>query len=162
MGFLTAVKGLFGKGGLGGKILEFVGGRWPEKMSQEDKAKVQMAIAQASREFELEMLQRVAEEEERFNKRITDLEGTAKDLAGFGWLGKIVVFARGAQRPIWGFIVMVMDIQLYSGRWDLPDDPQMKQAFYVINFLVLGFLFGERAVKNILPLVSTYMGKSGR
>jgi len=30
-------------------------------------------------------------------------------------------------------------------------------AFVLINLLVLGFLFGERAVKNLLPLVTSFL-----
>lgn len=159
MSFLKAIGGLFKDGGLGGKIIDFVGGRWPEKMSQEDKAKIEMAITEAARSYELQLLEKAGEEEQRFNDRIKQMEGTASDLKSFGWFGDIIIFLRGAQRPIWGYVVIAMDIMVYSGRWHIPDDEQMKSAFWIINFLVLGFLFGERAVKNIIPLVSTYLGR---
>ena len=34
----------------------------------------------------------------------------------------------------------------------------VQSVFWVINFLVLGFLFGERAMRNILPLLQQRMG----
>ena len=87
-----------------------------------------------------------------------------------GWLGRIVIFLRGAQRPIWGYFVLVMDIMVFSGRWNLVKLAEqtktasmvdIQSAFWIINFLVLGFLFGERAVKNVMPLLQKQMGGGG-
>lgn len=106
---------------------------------------------------EIELRQIAAEEKAEFNKRIHDLEGTAKDLIQAGWLGKIVLFARGAQRPVWGFAVLALDFAVFSGQYSLPEGGQMESTFYIINLLVLGFLFGERAVKNVAPLITNYL-----
>ena len=86
--------------------------------------------------------------------RAAVLEGTASDLKAIPVLGNIMLFLRGAQRPIMGFGMIYLDYMLFSDQWVVPDgDPwKMKLAFF-INVLVLFFLFGERAVKNAAPLV---------
>jgi len=43
------------------------------------------------------------------------------------------------------------------GRWQLSE--QQESALWVINFLVLGFLFGERAVQNVAPLITDLLEK---
>lgn len=127
--------------------------------TQEEKAELKLKIQQLEHSRVME-LQRIAlEAEQEFNQRIKDLEGTGTDLTQAGWIGRVVLFMRGAQRPIWGFIVMIMDVQVFSGHWQLESGSQMESAFYIINFLVLGFLFGERALKNVLPFFKELKAK---
>lgn len=95
--------------------------------------------------------------QDAFDKRVADLEGTASDLKSLPLLGTVMLFVRGSQRPIWGIGVGWMDIMVFSDQWHLPDLGPQPLAFWTINFLVLGFLFGERAVANILPLVIQFM-----
>lgn len=55
-----------------------------------------------------------------------------------------------------------MDFMVFSGAWKIDEfvkivgnntiGTNIESAFWMINFLVLGFLFGERAMKNVLPL----------
>ena len=162
--------GLFSKvfnflsGGLGEKIADKVLSQFPSKV---EKAKIKAAIIEASREQELELLKLVQEEEklalqevEKFRQSIKDLEGTAKDLQQFGIIGKIIVFLRGCQRPIWGFGILYGDYMIFSGEWNPADiatksngSLDLEAAFWIINFIVLTFLFGERAVKNAAPVV---------
>lgn len=87
-----------------------------------------------------------------YEQRIRDLEGTAADLKTIPILGPIVIFLRGTQRPVWGYGVMWMDYNVYSGIWHLPAGSREEACFYIINLLVLGFLFGERAIQNLMPL----------
>jgi hypothetical protein len=91
------------------------------------------------------------------NKRIRDLEGTASDLMQAGFFGRIVLFARGAQRPVWGFFVIWMVVQVFSGAWNLRGDPQLTSAFWIIVLIVLIFLFGERAAQNVLPVLLPFL-----
>lgn len=100
-----------------------------------------------------------SEAERNLTERISQLEGTAADLRGMPILGTFILFLRGAQRPVWGFGVIAMDFMVFSGKWPLPPDTATESAFWIINLLVLGFLFGERAVKNVAPLVGQYFGK---
>lgn len=91
-----------------------------------------------------------------FSKRVAELEGTASDLKSLPFIGRIMIFLRGSQRPTWGFGVLYFDFMIFSDQWTLIPGTQ-ESAFWIINFLVLGFLFGERATKNILPLVTQFL-----
>ena len=94
-------------------------------------------------------------------ERAAALEGTASDLKCIPVLGPLMLFARGAQRPLIGYGTMYMDYMWLSGAWKL-DDMQSRVAF-LVNLLVLAFLFGERAVKNLAPLIADLMAsKLGR
>lgn len=132
--------------------------RFVQTKGEKEEAKRIMAELVHSQEMELQKFS--LEAEQTFNQRIKDMEGTAKDLNQSGWMGRIVLFLRGAQRPLWGYAVIYMDFMIFSSRWTIPgENPQLQNAFWIINFLVLGFLFGERAVKNVGPLVAQMFQK---
>ncbi|WP_230413519.1 hypothetical protein [Zooshikella ganghwensis] len=61
-----------------------------------------------------------------------------------------MLFLRGAQRPVWGFATLYLDLCWFA-TWQLT--VQQETALTLINVLVLGFLFGERAIKNVMPLI---------
>ena len=164
---------LFGKvvdflsGGIGEKIVDTVKDYFPPKLSESERLKLEEVIRKASREHELKLLQLAQEEQALFDQRIREMEGTAKDLQKFGKLGEIVVFLRGMQRPIWGFFVLYLDYAVFmQNKWpnaattEIAKDVGLdfQSAFWMINFLVLGFLFGERAMRNVLPLLQRKMG----
>ncbi len=134
--------------------------RWPKKLNDQDKAELQLMLGEATHAQQIELLKIGTQEQLRFDERIMSLEGTASDLKAAGWPGRLVLFLRGAQRPAWGFFTLYMDFMVFSGAWKLPEgaDPgtgmTMQSAFWIINALVLAFLFGERGLKNILPLIS--------
>ncbi len=124
-----------------------------------EKQEAKALLLELQHKQEMEALKLSLETEQEFNQRIKDLEGTASDLSQSGWMGKVVLFLRGAQRPVWGYFVAFMDYMVFAGRWSLNANERLESAFWIINFLVLGFLFGERAVKNVGPLVSKMMKK---
>ncbi len=124
-----------------------------------EKRQIKTELLELQHRHEVEAVRLSLEAEHEFNQRIKDLEGTAKDLHQSGWLGKLVLFMRGAQRPLWGYFVAYMDYMVFAGNWSLKGHEKLESAFWIINFLVLGFLFGERAVKNVAPLVSEMMNK---
>ena len=153
--------------GIGKNIADTVLGKFPNKLSEEDRAQLEAAVNEAAREHELKLLDMALEQEKlaleqdaEFNKRIKEMEGTASDLIQAGWLGKVILFFRGMQRPLWGYSVLVLDFMIFSGKWKLPEisvaagdvvsGADVESAFWWINFLVLGFLFGERATKNVM------------
>jgi hypothetical protein len=119
--------------------------------TKEEKAALKLKLKELEHTRAMEAQRIALETDAEFNQRIKDLEGTGTDLRQAGFPGRVVLFLRGAQRPLWGFLVMVMDIMVFSGRWSLPPNSQLESAFWVVNFLVLGFLFGERALQNVLP-----------
>jgi len=146
-------------GGVGEKIVDTVTRQFPPRLSEGERKQITEAIRGAAREHELKLIQMAQEEQTEFDSRIKDLEGTAKDLNQSGWLGRIIIFLRGAQRPLWGYFVLVLDIMVFSGKWKLTvgtaaDTPlDLVSAFWIVNLLVLGFLFGERAVRNVMPII---------
>lgn len=80
-------------------------------------------------------------------------KGTAKDL-DFPFFGPLFLFIRGAQRSIWGFCTLWTDLQVFSGTWNIPDIPPLFWTFLLNNVLVLSFLFGERALMNLEPMIT--------
>ena len=128
--------------------------------TKEKRDEAQRELISLMHNNEMEAQKITLEVEQTFNQRIKDMEGTAKDLTQSGWMGRIVLFLRGAQRPLWGYAVIYMDFMIFSSRWTIPEEnPQLQNAFWIINFLVLGFMFGERAVKNVGPLVAQMFQK---
>ena len=109
------------------------------------------------------MIQLANAQDTETNQRIRDLEGTASDLKSVPFIGPLVLLMRGIQRPVWGFAVMYFDYLAMTG--DVGFDGNGPNggwspegmALVVMNFLVLGFLFGERAMQNIMPLVTDFM-----
>jgi hypothetical protein len=138
--------------------------------SDEEREQAKTIMVKLKGELELQGKQLDAEYEERFakllNERIAQHEGTASDLKIIPFLGPLMLFLRGAQRPIWGFGVLYMDFMIFSGAWTLKVNEagggMQENAFWVINFLVLGFLFGERAIKNVLPLVNQFLANRSK
>ncbi len=146
----------FVSGGIGEKIIETIQGQLPPRMSEAEKKKLEAAIRQATQQHELKLLALAQAEQQEFNNRIRDLEGTARDLTQAGIFGRIIIFLRGSQRPIWGYFVLFLDFMVFSGKWELQGEVaglDLINVFWVINLLVLGFLFGERAMRNVMPLI---------
>ena len=156
---LDFIKGGFVKE-ITGAVDRFVFTKGEKAEHEIDKEKLKQEITKILHNQSMELQRFTLEAEKEFNDRIKALEGTATDLKQFGWIGKIVIFLRGLQRPLWGFAIMYMDYMVFSGAWELDaTDKTKSSAFWIINFLVLGFLFGERAVKNVAPLVQNFMAK---
>ena len=73
-------------------------------------------------------------------------------------LGSVLITLRAVQRPIWGFYVLYIDLMIFSKKWDLPLESDSGytpegMTILLLNFLVLGFLFGERTLKNVVPVL---------
>lgn len=151
-------KGLFGEKGLAGTITDMVEKYWPPDVSPEKKAEFTLAMNRDAMEKERNFMENAHKQDETFNKRITDLEGTATDLKTIPIVGSVMIFLRGCQRPVWGFYALYMDYMWFSNGWVIADGSQKSAAFIIINILVLGFLFGERAVQNIMPYVTQFFG----
>jgi hypothetical protein len=155
MKFFEKIQALLGNGlfkDVGDLIDRFV-------VTGAEKQEIKKELMELKHRHEVETVKLSLEAEQEFNLRVKELEGTAKDLHQSGWLGKVVLFMRGAQRPLWGYFVAYMDYMVFAGNWSLKGNEKLESAFWIINFLVLGFLFGERAVKNVAPVVSEMMKK---
>lgn len=153
-----------------GKLTEFVGGSlfkeikegimayFPPDMSPAEKAEAQLKIERFLHEKEIQTNQQLTDAAAQLDRRIQEQEGTAKDLSQMPILGRIVLFLRGLQRPTWGFATLWMDWKWFFGSgYDFNE--QQQTALIVINILVLGFLFGERTIKNLEPLIIKVFAK---
>lgn len=159
MSFLSAIGGILGgEKGLGGTILDAVKSYFPPDMSPEQKAQMEMAIKTAADKQANIVMDKAMEADKAVTDRIAKLEGTATDLLQLPVVGRFIMFLRGCQRPIWGFATLYLDF-LWFTEWKLTD--RQETALIVINVLVLGFLFGERTIKNLEPLLLQVFGQKG-
>ena len=140
-------------GGLADKIVDTVKDYFPPDMTPEQKANLTLAAKNLELQQQIETNKAVADAEKAVTDRIAQLEGTAADLKSLPVIGPLMLFLRGAQRPTWGFAVLYMDYNVFSSSWTLANSIQ-NNAFWIINFLVLTFLFGERAVMNVMPFIT--------
>ncbi|PLT26696.1 hypothetical protein [Pseudoalteromonas sp. MelDa3] len=139
-------------GGFGSSVVEAVKDYFPPSMSEQEKAELSFRIQTATDQKALKVQELNNEAQAEFNRRIAELEGTAKDLKSIPVLGPLMLFLRGCQRPVWGYSTLYIDFNVFSGAWTGLTDTQ-ESALWIINFLVLAFLFGERAMKNVTPLI---------
>lgn len=147
----------------GGNIIkegfDVVKAYFPPSMSDKEKGDAQLAYERFVHEKQNIANDNALKTDQEFNQRIKDMEGTAGDLKTIPILGHVIIFIRGAQRPIWGLFTLYADYMSFSKGWDLSQEPELRSMLFAINILVLGFLFGERSVKNILPFVKEFFGK---
>ncbi len=158
MGLLSAVKTFFGDNPLSKAVDRVVDRILPETLSEVEREDLRRQMHSLEHDIQMDLEQVAREAEAVFNERIAQLEGTANDLKSLPILGPIVLFLRGVQRPLWGFAALAMDWLWFSGQWDVGSE-QQQTALIVINTLVLGFLFGERTVRNLSPLITQVFGK---
>lgn len=159
MSFLSKVTDFVG-GSLFKEIKEGVMSYFPPDMSPQQKAEAEMKIQEFLHRKEVEANKVLTDAAAQLDKRISEQEGTASDLKGIPFFGTIVLFLRGLQRPTWGFLTMWMDMQWFFGTYTFTE--QQQTAMIVINVLVLGFLFGERTIKNLEPLIIKVFAKSDK
>jgi len=159
MSFLSKVTDFVG-GSLFKEIKEGVMSYFPPDMSPQQKAEAEMKIQEFLHRKEVEANKVLTDAAAQLDKRIAEQEGTASDLKGIPFFGTIVLFLRGLQRPTWGFLTMWMDMQWFFGTYTFTE--QQQTAMIVINVLVLGFLFGERTIKNLEPLIIKVFARSDK
>ena len=147
----------FVSGSLFKEIKDTVMSYFPPDMSPQQKAEFELRLDRLMLEKEAQASKIIVAEQRQLDKRINEQEGTARDLIGVPYAGKLVLFFRGVQRPVWGFLTMYLDVRwLFSG-YQFTDKQEI--ALVVINVLVLTFLFGERAIINIMPFAIKMFGK---
>lgn len=96
--------------------------------------------------------------EEEFSRRTIVMEGTASDLKAIPYVGALVVFARGMFRPMFSYATLYWDWVFFTtdtSGWS----EQQKTLLLTINLIVLVFFFGERAVKNLAPILQKVFAK---
>lgn len=137
-------------GGLGKSIVDVVTKYFPPNMSDVEKENVRLAAANLELQRAREFAEAQTKAEDSLNARIAMYEGSSADLKGIPFLGPLLIMLRGLQRPVWGFAALYFDYGVFSGMWKLADNT-VSNAFWIVNLLVLGFLFGERAIMNVMP-----------
>lgn len=157
MAFFDKIADLF-SGGLVDSIVKTVEKYLPPDMSDADKAAMSLELDKLAFEKQRQADAAISDAEKRVTERISLLEGTATDLRAIPLVGPIMLFLRGVQRPVWGFSTMYADLMWFSGKWGTMT-PQQESALWVVNLLVLGFLFGERAVANLAPIIGEVMSR---
>lgn len=95
--------------------------------------------------------------DELLTQRMAILEGTAADLKGIPYLGAAMLFLRGSQRIVISYGTALADWLWLSGGLGVLSDMQQRLLFSA-SLLVFVVLFGERAVKNVAPLVIELLG----
>jgi hypothetical protein len=144
-------------GGLFKEVKDTVMAYLPPDMSDLQKAEFNLKVSEALAQKQSEANKMLSEASAQLDKRISEQEGTAADLKVLGWVGKPIIFLRGVQRPLWGYATLWIDVQWFFGSYIMSDKQNL--ALIVINILVLGFLFGERAVLNLQPLIEKVFSK---
>jgi hypothetical protein len=176
MGIFTKIFDVLGSSVIS-TVADTVKAYFPPSMSDQEKAELTLKIAEAEHSRTLQLMNAANQVEIEFNKRLQMMEGTAADLAQFGFMGRIIIFLRGCQRPFWGLGTLYIDILVFTGKITIKftEPAQVLDgkwypgggwtpegaAFVILNLLVLGFLFGERAVKNILPIILEFLHTRG-
>ena len=156
MGLLSTVTDFIG-GSIFKEIKEGVMAYFPPDLTPQQKADIDLKIQDLLDKKQAEANRVLDNAAKQLDKRINDQEGTASDLKNIPFLGSIILFLRGSQRPAWGYATLVMDFKWFFELHTFTD--QQQTAMIVINFLVLGFLFGERTIKNLEPLLIKVFAK---
>jgi len=150
-----------GIGGLAADVVEIVKGQFPDKQKQ---AEIELKIKDAAHRREIESLKAWNEQERSFQEHTQKMEGTASDLLKIWGLGHFMIFLRGCIRPVWCFVFLYADMKVFSGEWsmikiasgDAELAAQLTGMLWLINVLILITVFGERAVKNLMPVIERF------
>lgn len=150
---------------LSGGLLEKAGSKLldrvlPDKLTDEEKLQYDMEVAKENNKTQVALMQLAAEADKAFNDRLNKHEGTAKELRALPIVGPVLITLRGVQRPVWGFATLFFDYKFFITGVTLSETGE--SLLMLINALVLGFLFGERAIKNVMPVINEYFGKKRR
>lgn len=160
MGIISEVGSILG-GTLVSEIRKTVEDYLPPEMSPADKANLELKLQALADARAAQVDTAFQAQQTEFDQRIKDYEGTASDLKSVPYLGALMLFLRGSFRPLFSYGTAYVDLKVFSGAWTLTD-ADLKSTFWIVNVLVLGFFFGERALQNILPLLKQFQlgGKS--
>lgn len=105
MAIFDKIASLFG-GGLVDSMLDTIKAYFPPGMTPQQEAELKLGLERLSFEKQKQADAMMADAERQVTERISLLEGTATDLRSVPIVGPIMLFMRGAQRPVWGFAVL--------------------------------------------------------
>jgi hypothetical protein len=124
------------------------------------KAEIEIKVKEIEHKINMEASTLGHTIQTEFNEHVEAMTGTAKDLMAMGKLGKFMLFVRGMQRPGVVALVCLFDYNCYINMAVYSD--RAMTLLTAMNIVVLATLFGERAIKNVLPLLRAYMGKGAK
>ncbi len=159
MRFVSGLMGLL-KGDFVKDAMDFVSTRWPADMSDIQRAEMEVVLKELAHKQAMDLSQVARDDEDAFNKRTIDLEGTASDLKSIPFIGALIIFLRGAFRPLFAYLTAYLDWVYFTtdtSKWT----EQQQTLLIAINLLVLVFFFGERALKNVMPLITNALLAKG-
>jgi len=154
--FLSKVSN-FVSGSLFKEMKEGIMAYFPPDMTPQQKAEAELNVQKFLHEKEIAANKVISDAAAQLDKRIAAQEGTASDLKAIPIIGHVILFLRGLQRPTWGFATLYIDYRWLFGGGEFSE--RQNTAIIVINILVLGFLFGERTIKNLEPLIIKVFSK---
>ena len=139
-------------------------------MSEKEEAEIRLSLKELEYKRQIESLGRWNEQERQFQEYVQSMEGTAEELMKMRFLGPLVIFLRAIIRPGWSIITIYMIVAILSGHWNLmaaaggnESIAQQYTSLLWANTLIVSVTwFGERAVRNVLPLVEKlFLAKNG-
>ena len=99
MAIFDKIASLFG-GGLVDSMLDTVKAYFPPCMTTQQEAELKLELERLAFEKQKQADAMLADAERQVTERISLLEGTATDLRAVPVIGPIMLFMRGAQRPV--------------------------------------------------------------
>lgn len=145
-------------GGMGGRVMDIVDRQFPGKLSPQEKAELKLAFDRLEHEQEKELNKAAQEASEALNRRVSEYEGTAADIKSMFVVGPLIILIRSMFRPLASYTTIYLDFVYFtSGGAKFPEGSD--GLLLAINLIVLGFWFGERTIKNLMPLFMAWMDK---
>lgn len=120
----------------------------------------QVELARIAAQREKDAAEADNEADRVLTERIAQLEGTAQEWKGVPIVGPAMLFLRGAQRIVIGYGVAWVDYLWLTGGLGTLNTMQ-ERALFTATLLVFTVMFGERAIRNVAPLVAQILEARG-
>jgi len=144
-------------GGIGGQVLDIIERQFPGKLTPQEQSELSVTLERMEMEREQQANNAIAEAERSLNERVAEYEGTASEIKDMWLVGPLVILMRSLFRPICSYVTLYLNFVYFTSVNDW--SPETTNLLVVIDVIVFGFWFGERAVKNVLPIVLAWMDK---
>lgn len=159
------------------KVSDSIKDYLPISMTEKEKGDMNLSIANAIMKESCLILEVAHKNELEDNLQAKMLDGTANDLLQAGKLGKLALLWRGSQRSFWNVAILIFTFfwfftdKIKLNYLQIPDPTNPGQVLYqadpitqtklmvliIIYSLSMGALFGERAFRNIIPLITSIL-----
>ena len=144
-------------GGVTDRAMDIIERQFPGKLGPEEKARISMELKQLDHERELAAEKAGQAAVESLNTRIANYEGTAGEVRGIFIIGPLIILIRSLFRPVASYATIWLDFSYFTAGGVWPEGSA--SLLLAINLIVLGFWFGERTIKNLMPLFLAWLDK---